>query len=80
MNIAAIPKAELHVHIEGTFEPDQIFAFAQRNGVKLKYPDVETLRAAYRFTDLQSFLDLYYAAMDALRTERGRRVAGFIAR
>ena len=70
MNIAAIPKAELHVHIEGTFEPDQIFAFAQRNGVKLKYPDVETLRAAYRFTDLQSFLDLYYAAMDALRTER----------
>ena len=65
-----LPKAELHVHIEGTFEPEQIFAFAQRNRVKLKYPTVEALRAAYHFTDLQSFLDLYYEAMTALRTER----------
>ncbi len=65
-----LPKAELHVHIEGTFEPEQIFAFAERNGVALKYPSVEALRAAYRFTDLQSFLDLYYEAMSALRTEQ----------
>jgi adenosine deaminase len=65
-----LPKAELHVHIEGTFEPEQIFAFAERNGVKLKYPNVEALRAAYQFSDLQSFLDLYYEAMSALKTER----------
>lgn len=65
-----LPKAELHVHIEGTFEPEQIFLFAQRNRVKLNYPDVEALRAAYRFSDLQSFLDLYYQAMSVLRTER----------
>lgn len=65
-----LPKAELHVHIEGTFEPEQIFAFAQRNRVKLKYSGVDALRAAYHFTDLQSFLDLYYEAMSVLRTER----------
>lgn len=70
IEIASLPKAELHIHIEGTFEPEQIFEFAARNGVKLKYPSVEALRDAYRFTDLQSFLDVYYAAMDALRTER----------
>lgn len=66
----ALPKAELHVHIEGTFEPEQIFEFAIRNGVKLKYPSVEALREAYQFTDLQSFLGLYYEAMSCLRTER----------
>lgn len=65
-----LPKAELHVHIEGTFEPEQIFEFAQRNGVTLKYPSVEALRAAYQFSDLQSFLDIYYEAMKVLRTER----------
>lgn len=70
INSGVLPKAELHVHIEGTFEPEQIFAFAQRNGVKLKYPSVEALRDAYHFTDLQSFLDLYYEAMSALRTEQ----------
>jgi adenosine deaminase len=70
IEINALPKAELHVHIEGTFEPEQIFAFAQRNGVQLKYPNVEALRAAYQFTHLQSFLDVYYAGMAALRTER----------
>jgi adenosine deaminase len=64
-----LPKAELHLHIEGTFEPDLIFALAERNGVALPYPSVEALRAAYEFTDLQSFLDLYYAAMHVLRTE-----------
>ncbi|HET7812849.1 MAG TPA: adenosine deaminase, partial [Candidatus Baltobacteraceae bacterium] len=67
---ASIPKAELHLHIEGTFEPEQIFAFAARNNVKLKYSSVEELRKAYEFTDLQSFLDLYYEAMSVLRTER----------
>ncbi len=70
IDIKALPKAELHVHIEGTFEPEQIFAFAERNRVKLKYPDIDALRAAYQFSNLQSFLDVYYAAMDALRTER----------
>ena len=52
----AIPKAELHIHIEGSLEPELIFALAQRNGVSLTYPSVEALRAAYAFTDLQSFL------------------------
>lgn len=70
IELSHLPKAELHVHIEGTFEPEQIFAFAQRNGVKLKYSDVEALRRAYRFTDLQSFLNLYYEAMSVLKTER----------
>jgi len=64
-----LPKAELHLHIEGTFEPDLIFALAERNRIALPYPTVEALRAAYEFTDLQSFLQLYYAAMDVLRTE-----------
>ncbi len=64
-----LPKAELHVHIEGTFEPELIFTIAQRNGIALKYPSAEALRAAYRFTDLQSFLDVYYAGMHVLRTE-----------
>lgn len=70
IDLTKLPKAELHLHIEGTFEPEQIFAFAERNGVRLKYPDVESLRAAYQFSDLQSFLDLYYEAMSVLRTER----------
>lgn len=64
-----LPKAELHLHIEGTFEPDLIFAIAERNRVTLPYPSVEALRAAYEFSDLQSFLHLYYAAMNVLRTE-----------
>jgi adenosine deaminase len=66
----ALPKAELHLHIEGTFEPELIFEMAERNGLRLPYPSIEDLRRAYRFSDLQSFLDLYYAAMAALRTER----------
>jgi adenosine deaminase len=64
-----LPKAELHLHIEGTFEPELIFALAERNRVALPYPSVDALRRAYEFTDLQSFLDLYYAAMNVLRTE-----------
>ena len=65
----ALPKAELHLHIEGTFEPDLIFAIAKRNGLTLAYESVDALRAAYQFTDLQSFLDVYYAGMNVLRTE-----------
>lgn len=63
------PKAELHIHIEGSFEPELIFKLAQRNGIALAYPSVEALRAAYAFTDLQSFLDVYYAGAAVLRTE-----------
>ncbi|MFC7436299.1 adenosine deaminase [Hydrogenophaga bisanensis] len=66
----AIPKAELHIHIEGSLEPELIFALAQRNGVQLAYPGVEALRAAYAFTDLQSFLDIYYAGASVLLTEQ----------
>jgi adenine deaminase len=62
----AIPKAELHIHIEGSLEPELIFQLAQRNGVALAYPSVEALRAAYAFTDLQSFLDIYYAGASVL--------------
>ncbi|MFM7026863.1 MAG: adenosine deaminase [Limnohabitans sp.] len=68
--LRAMPKAELHVHIEGTLEPDMIFALAKRNGVQLPYASVDALRAAYAFTDLQSFLDLYYAGASVLLTER----------
>ena len=67
--IRRTPKAELHVHIEGTLEPELIFRLAQRNSVKLAYPDVEALRAAYAFSDLQSFLDIYYAGASVLLTE-----------
>ena len=66
----AIPKAELHIHIEGSLEPELIFALAQRNGVPLAYPSVEALRAAYAFTDLQSFLDIYYAGASVLLHEQ----------
>lgn len=62
------PKAELHVHIEGTLEPEHLFALAERNGVELPYPDTDAVRAAYRFTDLQSFLDIYYRGAAVLRT------------
>jgi adenosine deaminase len=64
-----IPKAELHLHIEGTLEPELAFALAARNGVELPYATAEELRKAYSFSDLQSFLDLYYALMAVLRTE-----------
>jgi len=64
-----LPKAELHLHIEGTLEPELAFALAARNGVELPYADTEELRTAYLFDDLQSFLDLYYALMTVLRTE-----------
>ena len=68
--IRGLPKAELHLHIEGSLEPEMAFRLARRNGVALPYPDVETLRAAYNFGDLQSFLDLYYATAAVLRTQQ----------
>lgn len=64
-----LPKAELHLHIEGTLEPELAFALAARNGVTLPYADTEELRKAYLFDDLQSFLDLYYGLMAVLLTE-----------
>ncbi|MEC3917889.1 adenosine deaminase [Nocardia sp. CDC160] len=65
-----IPKAELHLHIEGTLEPELAFQLAERNGITLPFGSVEELRDAYSFSDLQSFLDLYYALTDVLRTEQ----------
>ena len=67
--LRSAPKAELHIHIEGSLEPELIFELAARNGVALAYPSVEALRAAYAFTDLQSFLDIYYAGASVLLTE-----------
>ncbi|QNE77467.1 adenosine deaminase [Streptomyces finlayi] len=64
-----LPKAELHLHIEGTLEPELAFALAGRNGVTLPFADTEELRTAYLFDGLQTFLDLYYALMTVLRTE-----------
>lgn len=68
--VVGMPKAELHIHIEGSLEPELIFALAQRNGVSLTYSSVEALRAAYAFTDLQSFLDIYYAGASVLLKEQ----------
>jgi adenosine deaminase len=68
--LCRMPKAELHIHIEGSLEPELIFQLAQRNGVALPYASVEALRAAYAFTDLQSFLDIYYAGASVLLTEQ----------
>ena len=65
-----MPKAELHIHIEGSLEPELIFALAQRNGVAIPYATVEELRSAYAFTNLQSFLDIYYAGASVLLKEQ----------
>ncbi|HEY4074104.1 MAG TPA: adenosine deaminase [Herbaspirillum sp.] len=80
--IEAMPKAELHLHIEGTLEPELLFALAQRNKVNLPYASVDELRAAYDFSDLQSFLDLYYAGAAVLQTEQDfyEMTAAYIAR
>jgi adenine deaminase len=67
--IRAIPKAELHLHIEGTLEPEMVFDLARKHGIALRHPSVEALREAYQFSDLQSFLDVYYAGADVLRDE-----------
>jgi adenosine deaminase len=67
--ITGLPKAELHLHIEGSLEPEQMFAFARRNRIQIPFASVEELRAAYSFTRLQDFLDIYYRGADVLRTE-----------
>ena len=68
--VQQMPKAELHIHIEGSLEPELIFALAKRNQVELAYASVEQLRAAYAFSDLQSFLDIYYAGASVLLQEQ----------
>ena len=68
--ISALPKAELHVHIEGTFEPELMFAIAQRNQIQIPYQSVEEVKQAYNFHNLQSFLDIYYAGANVLVHEQ----------
>ena len=68
--IQSMPKAELHMHLEGSIEPDLMFGLAARNAIKLRYRSEEELRRAYHFTNLQSFLDVYYAGLTVLLTER----------
>jgi adenine deaminase len=65
-----VPKAELHIHIEGSLEPEMMFEIAARNGIRLRYGSVQEVREAYDFTDLQSFLDLYYEGTRVLLYER----------
>jgi len=65
--ITSLPKAELHLHIEGTLEPELMFALAKRNGIAIRYPSVAALRAAYQFDNLQSFLDIYYEGAGVLQ-------------
>jgi adenosine deaminase len=74
--IAGLPKAELHMHIEGSLEPELMFALAKRNHVAIPYASVEEVRAAYSFSRLQDFLDIYYAGADVLRTEEDFRDLG----
>lgn len=68
--IRNMPKAELHIHIEGSLEPELMFALAHRNGVRLPFASIDEVRHAYHFTDLQSFLDIYYAGAAVLRQEQ----------
>lgn len=68
--LRGMPKAELHMHIEGSLEPEQMFALAQRNRVALRYPSAQAVRAAYVFDNLQSFLDIYHAGTLVLKTEQ----------
>lgn len=68
--LTTVPKAELHLHIEGSLEPELMFALAERNHVKLPWNDVESLRKAYNFNNLQEFLDLYYQGANVLKTEQ----------
>ena len=68
--LAGMPKAELHIHIEGSLEPELIFSLATRHGLQLPHASVDALRAAYAFTDLQSFLDIYYAGASVLLVEQ----------
>ncbi|MCG7497962.1 adenosine deaminase [Vibrio sp. Of7-15] len=68
--IQQLPKIELHLHIEGTLEPELMFQLAERNGIALPFQSIEQVRAAYQFTDLQSFLDIYYQGANVLQTEQ----------
>ena len=68
--LRAMPKAELHMHIEGSLEPELIFAMGQRNGVALNHPSIDALRSAYVFNNLQEFLDIYHAGTTVLKTEQ----------
>jgi adenosine deaminase len=70
LDVRSLPKAELHLHIEGTLEPELMFALADRNGVELPFADVDAVRRAYVFSDLQSFLDIYYAGCRVLLSEQ----------
>lgn len=80
--IAGLPKAELHLHIEGSLEPEMMFALAQRNSVALPFDTVEAIRAAYQFSKLQDFLDIYYQGMAVLLTEQDffELTAAYLAR
>lgn len=71
--VSGLPKAELHLHIEGSLEPEQMFEFARRNRIAIPFASVEELRAAYSFSRLQDFLDIYYQGADVLRTEEDFR-------
>ena len=68
--VARLPKAELHLHLEGSLEPELMFDLAQRNGIAIPYASVEEIRAAYEFSNLQDFLDIYYVGMNVLQTEQ----------
>src|SRR5215831_19643632 len=68
--ITRLPKCELHIHVEGSLEPELMFALARRNGIALPYASVDAVRQAYRFRNLQDFLDLYYHGMSVLMTEQ----------
>ncbi|MGC9145934.1 MAG: adenosine deaminase, partial [Nitrososphaeria archaeon] len=68
--ISKLPKAELHLHLEGTLEPEMMLEKAKKNGIKLPYKSIEDARNAYRFKDLQSFLDLYYLGVSSLVDEQ----------
>ncbi len=71
--VAGLPKAELHLHIEGSLEPEQMFALARRNSLQIPFRTVEELRGAYNFANLQDFLDIYYQGADVLRAEEDFR-------
>src|SRR5512147_2293205 len=71
--IHGLPKAELHLHIEGSLEPELMFALAQRNGIALPFDSVEAVRAAYEFSRLQDFLDIYYQGAQVLLTKEDFR-------
>src|SRR6266576_2692378 len=68
--IKRLPKCELHIHVEGSLEPELMFTLARRNGIRLPYASVEAVRHAYRFRNLQDFLDIYYQGMSVLITEQ----------